>query len=88
MTWTLNKSKAKFSDELTESDQAKWDTFQNLVHSKHMHPKDAAKSARCDDYKVLSGTQYQVRLSQKQRATFTVDEKTETVTVLQVGGHT
>lgn len=88
MPWTVNKSKAKFSSELTDSDQAKWDAFQNAVHNKHLHPKEAAKSVRCDDYKVLTGTQYQVRLSQKQRATFTVDEKTQVMTVLQVGGHT
>jgi hypothetical protein len=88
MPWHVDKSKAVFSPELTKSDQDKWDLFQNAIQSKHMHPKDAAKSARCDDYKVLSGNQYQVRLSGKMRATFLVDEKAELVTVKQVGGHT
>ena len=88
MAWKIDKSKAKFSDELTDSDQKKWDAFQNAIHNKHLHPKEAAKAARCDDYKVLSGSQYQIRLSGKMRATFLVDEDKEVVTVKQVGGHT
>jgi hypothetical protein len=87
MAWKINKSGAKFSAELTDADQKKWDAFQNEVHH-GTHPKEAAKKHRCDDYKVLSGNQYQIRLSGKQRATFLVDEKTQTVTVKQVGGHT
>ena len=88
MAWRIDKSKAAFSKELTASDQTKWDAFQNAIHNKKMHPKDAATAARCDDYKVLSGNQYQIRLSGKMRATFLVDEKAQLVTVKQVGGHT
>ena len=87
MPWRIDKSKAKFST-LEKTEQDKWDAFQNAVHSKHMHPKEAAKAARCDDYKVLTGNQYQIRLSKGNRATFLVDEKAELVTVKQVGGHT
>ena len=88
MAWKIDKSKATFSDELTSSDQTKWDAFQNAIHNKHMHPKDAAEAARCDQYKKLTGNQYQIRLSGKMRATFLVDETKELVTVKQVGGHT
>ena len=88
MAWKIDKSKAKFSDELTDSDQKKWDAFQNAIHNKKMHPKDAATAARCDQYKQLTGNQYQIRLSGKMRATFLVDEDKEVVTVKQVGGHT
>ena len=62
MPWTLDKKRAKFSPELTDSDQNKWDEFQDLVH-KGTSPVDAAKKARCDDYKKLTGDQYQIRLS-------------------------
>ncbi|MCL4205419.1 MAG: hypothetical protein KJ000_23300 [Pirellulaceae bacterium] len=88
MAWRIDKSKAVFSPELTSSDQTKWDAFQNAIHNKHMHPKDAAEAARCDQYKKLTGNQFQIRLSGKMRATFLVDESKEVVTVKQVGGHT
>ena len=74
----MNKTGAKVSAELTDADQKKWDSFQNEVRN-GTHPKEAATKHRCDDYKALSGNQYQIRLSGKQRATFLIDEKTQTM---------
>jgi hypothetical protein len=89
MAWTLDKSQADWSNWglLTSSSQRKWDDFQNMV-SRGTDPQDAARTIGDSDYKCLSGSQYQIRLSQKNRATFLVDRNTQTVTVLQVGGHT
>lgn len=87
MAWRIDKSKAKFS-KIEDTEQAKWDEFQNLIHNKQMHPKLAAEQARCADYKVLTGNQYQIKLGKKERATFLVDETAQLVTVKQVGGHT
>lgn len=54
------------------------------------HPREAARRVGDLNYKPLSGTtgQYEIRLSQGHRATFTVNESTEQVVVYQIGGHT
>ncbi|MBX3276287.1 MAG: hypothetical protein KF729_38900 [Sandaracinaceae bacterium] len=89
MTWSLDKSSADWSrwHRLTPTEQRKWDSFQNAV-SRGSDPQSAASLLGAADYKCLAGDQYQIRLSQKNRATFRVDRGTQTVTVLQVGGHT
>jgi mRNA-degrading endonuclease RelE of RelBE toxin-antitoxin system len=87
--WTVVKEKKNFKlwDTLTQSEQNKWDAFQDTVRA-GTHPKEAAREIGDSDYKCLQGNQYQIRLSQHNRATFLVDDTTQTVTILQVGGHT
>jgi hypothetical protein len=89
ITWTLDKSKAKFG-QLTQAEQAQFDIFQNAIANQRMSPKDAAAKMGDADFKVLNKAtgQYQIRLSQKNRATFIVDNANHKVTILQVGGHT
>ncbi len=88
MGWTVDKSTATFGN-LGSSAQAKWDSFQNAVH-RGIHPATAAKLAGDCNYKMLSGSlsQFQIRLGYCDRATFLVLEATQTLKVLQVGGHT
>jgi hypothetical protein len=90
MGWTIEKSAKNFNSHLGVAAQATWDRFQNAVHQ-GMHPKIAAQQAGDTDYKLLGTAkigQFQIRLSHGDRATFTVDESTQVVKVLQVGGHT
>lgn len=89
MGWKIDKSSTKFGY-LGVAAQATWDRFQNAVNE-GQHPIIAAKQAGDTNYKVLGNSrveQHQIRLSYCDRATFVVDESTQTVTVLQVGGHT
>lgn len=95
MPWTLDKTHASFSNWFTmnQSERDNWDTFQNAVNQ-GLHPASAAARVGTvahkanADYKCLTGDQYQIRLSYNNRATFRVIESTQTVVVLQVGGHT
>lgn len=87
MPWTVDKSSAEFGV-LTNSEQYKFDQFQNAIEHNNKHPKEAAKEAGDTDYKCLTGNQYQIRLSQGTRATFLVEDMIQRVKVLQVGGHT
>lgn len=89
MSWKIIKQSARFT-ELSVSAQQTWDRFQNEVH-RGSHPKKAAKEAGDTDFKRLSTEKnalFQIRLNYCDRATFTVDEINQVVTVLQVGGHT
>jgi Mannan-binding protein len=83
--YSLVKTGAKFK-QLTPSEQARFDTFQNAIANRGLNPRDAARELGSADYKRLSGNQYQIRLSQGNRVTFLVEGYT--VKILQVGGHT
>ena len=85
--WRLNKRGARFR-KLTPAGQATFDRFQNAIANKGMNPVDAARLAGDTQYKRLQGNQYQIRLSQKDRATFKIDRANHVVIILQVGGHT
>jgi mRNA-degrading endonuclease RelE of RelBE toxin-antitoxin system len=85
--WTLVKKRAKFIP-LTAAEQNRYDVFQNAIANKGHHPQEAARLAGDTDYKKLQGNQYEIRLSQRNRVTFTVDDKNHVVTILQAGGHT
>jgi len=85
--WNLDKSRARFGH-LTRVEQEKFDIFQNAIHNEGVSPKEAADRMGDADYKRLQGDQYQIRLSQRNRATFLVDNVHHIVTILQVGGHT
>jgi len=87
MPWTIDKASAEYA-QLTKSEQAKYDIFQNAIQNQHKHPKQAAEEAGDTDYKLLQGDQYQIRLSQGNRVTFTVNPTSQVVTILQVGRHT
>jgi hypothetical protein len=86
MTWTLDKNNVTPSVALTGAEQDHLNEFMNKVRS-DVHPKVAA-SGWDSNYKQLVGDQYQIRLSQANRATFRVNEAAQRVTMLQVGGHT
>ena len=89
---------------LTTTEQEKWDRFQNAIHNDGAHYAQAAKQAGDTNLKSLAKVsmpsevdrtssytevlQFQMRLSQKARATFWVDESTKTVNVIRIGGHT
>ena len=87
--WKLDKSRATFT-QLTNPEQKNFDIFQNAIASQGMSARDAAAKIRSADFKVLNKKtgQYQIRLSQANRATFLIDNTTHTVKILQVGGHT
>lgn len=90
MPWTLNKNGVTPSVTLTAAEQLKLNTFMNGIRA-GKHPKDAAKAAGDTDYKEFGNTkirQGQIRLSQGKRATFEVDDNTQVVKFIQVGGHT
>ncbi|MCH8021432.1 hypothetical protein IH785_16435 [candidate division KSB1 bacterium] len=50
----------------------------------------AATNVGALNYQALSGgrNQFEIRLNQHHRATFTVDDAWQSVVVLQIGGHT
>ncbi len=76
--------------QLTNSEQNKYDTFQNEIVQNGVHPREAAAKAGDTNYRKLAGTenQFEIRLSQGARATFLVDDATQVVTMMQLGGHT
>jgi murein DD-endopeptidase MepM/ murein hydrolase activator NlpD len=84
--WTLDETSAKEKD-LTDVEKTKFNIFKNAVRS-GLHPKQAADKMGDANYKKLLKNQYEIRLSQAGRATFTVDSKAHKVKILQVGGHT
>jgi hypothetical protein len=87
MPWTLDKSRARFDVELNKVEQEHFDEFQNAIQNQGLHPSKAAEGWD-SNYKNLKGDQYTIRLSQANRASFLVDDATNTCTILQVGGHT
>ena len=58
------------------------------INGKKGNDPATAASVWKSSYKNLQGTQWQIRLSEGNRATFTVDDKSQTVTMLAEGGHT
>jgi hypothetical protein len=86
MPWTLNKNSVTPNVNLSNVEQGHLNDFMNAVRN-GTHPKTAAASWD-SDYKNLTGDQYQIRLSQANRATFLVNNTTQVVTMTAVGGHT
>ena len=88
MAWTLNKNGVRPQRVLTGAEQSNLNVFMNAVRA---GAEPSAAAASWDSkYTKLRGTrdQFEIRLSQGCRATFTVNTNTQTVTMLQVGGHT
>lgn len=88
MAWSIDVTNAKFG-ELNTTEQANWNCFVAQVTAGN-HPKTASEQCGDMKYTLLKGTknQFEIRLSGGERATFIVNKDTETVEVLQVGGHT
>ena len=88
MACTLNKNGVTPRGSLNTTEQDRLNVFMNAVRA-GSQPAEAAKKWD-PKYTKLDGTvsQYGIRLSGGCRATFTVNTNTETVTMLQVGGHT
>ena len=86
--WRLDKSKAVYANDLRANEQANFDIFRNAIANRGLHPIHAAREVEDCNYKHLDGDRYQIRISQRYRVFFTVDEPNKVVTILQVGGHT
>ncbi|KAI1169833.1 hypothetical protein F4777DRAFT_571667 [Nemania sp. FL0916] len=67
----------------------KYTDFQNVVRGQRFHPSEAANIIGDMHFERLNGprAEYTVRLSQKHRVAFTIDQDTRTVHVFQIGGH-
>lgn len=87
--WDLDKNQVTPKVRLTRAEQDNLNTFMNAIRLSGITPNDAA-SEWDSDFKKLRGTrdQYEIRLSQSNRATFSVDYDRKMVTMLAVGGHT
>lgn len=87
--WNLDKNGVTPSIPLTHSEQDHLNTFMNQIRLAGVSPKEAAVGWD-SNYKKLRGTrdQYEIRLSQGNRATFLVDDERKIVTMEAVGGHT
>lgn len=90
MPWSLDKTSAIYHiTNLDRVAQEKFDRFQNAIHHQGLHPRVAAEALGDVDYKCLNGTNiFQFRLTRYHRVHFLLDEATQTVRVLGVGGHT
>jgi hypothetical protein len=86
MAWALDKNGVTPKVPLTTAEQEHLNEFMNKVRE-NIDPKTAA-SGWDGQYKLLQGNQFQIRLSQGNRATFTVDSTHQVVKMLAVGGHT
>jgi hypothetical protein len=89
MPWTLDKSAATYSISVLDTvAQDKFDRFQNAIQQQGIHPKQAAADLGAADYKCLNGmNRYQFRLTGFHRVTFDLNAATQTVTIIEVGGH-
>jgi len=86
--WTLDKSDVDWGVELTQSEQSKFDIFQNAIASDNLSPRDAAQRAGDTDFKRLSDGSYQIRLSKRARVKMYINWEQQHVRIVQVGGHT
>lgn len=85
--WSVSKAKAHFTQPLTETEQFKFDIFQNAIRHYRVSAPIAAGLIGDSNHKQL-GTSgiWQVRLSGSGRMTYVVNEKV--VMIRDVGGHT
>ena len=86
--WKLIGNSPSPIQQLTDSEQAKYDAFKNAIAHKGLSPKESAEEIGDSQFKRLQGNQYQVRISGGKRVTFTVDWGRKEVRILQAGGHT
>lgn len=90
MTWTFDDSSASGTMGVPAASMRNYYDWRRRVRDLGEHPYEAARYVGDLAYKQLRGSnsQYEIRLSQKHRATFTVDDDARRVTVHQIGGHT
>ena len=88
--WTFDDSRAVGTPHLPSAAMRKYYDWRRLIRDSNIAPKPAAEQVGDLNYKSLVGApnQFEIRLNQHHRATFSVDGSTETVTVYQIGGHT
>lgn len=86
--WTLDKSQVDWDVELTQSEQSKFDIFQNAIANDNMSPRDAANLAGDTNFKQLSDGSYTIRLSQRARVKMWINWDRQICEIVQVGGHT
>lgn len=90
MAWTFDDSTASGRMGIAAAAMRNYYDWRRRVRDLGEHPYDAARYVGDLNYKQLRGShsQYEIRLNQKHRATFTVDDDAQRVTVLEIGGHT
>lgn len=87
MSWSIDTRSTKFKS-MTRSAEKKWDEFVRHIEL-GATLQDAADMLGKSCLKLLSnGVQWQIRLSQSERATFELQDSTSTIKVFAVGGHT
>jgi mRNA-degrading endonuclease RelE of RelBE toxin-antitoxin system len=88
MVWMLNKNGKTPIVPLNATEQKNLNTFMNNIRA-GQDPKSAADDWD-SDYKMLAGRAgvWQIRLSQGKRVMFEVNQATQVVKILEVGGHT
>jgi hypothetical protein len=86
MPWKLDKNNVTPSVPLTKAEQDHLNEFMNKIRA-GSSPHDAA-AGWDSEYKRLAGEEYQIRLSRGNRVVFLVNAASQTVKIMQVGGHT
>jgi hypothetical protein len=85
--WTVTEQKLRGFKQLNQTETDKWNSFRSAL-DQGMEPKVAANLIGDSNFKLLKGSQFQIRLSLANRVTFEIDYKARLTSILQVGGHT
>lgn len=90
MPWTIDDTRAQTARGIPPAAERKYEEWRADIHDNGTHPKVAAEAVRGLRYKELNGghSQYEIRLNDQHRVTFTVDSALSEVRVYQIGGHT
>jgi len=90
--WRLRGSAPAPIQQLTDTEQRKYDQFKNAIAHRGLSPAEAAAelgTPNAVQFKRLGNSQqYQIRISQGRRVTFLIHTGTKEVQILQAGGHT
>ena len=86
--WVLDESKERYKAELTKVEERKFNQFKDRLRGGKTSPKEAADELGDSNHKRIDDNinLFQIRLSQKQRVTFTVQDNV--ISIRHVGGHT
>ncbi len=84
--WTLEYSPRCVRNAIDSGEYAKWTAFANVIRQ-GKHPRTSSIENGHMSYENLGGNLYSVRLSQKDRVYFRLDEGREVCTIEQIGGH-
>ncbi|MDX7988636.1 hypothetical protein FE392_15070 [Xenorhabdus sp. 12] len=91
MVWQLIEDEKELSNltSLSQTCQNNYKTWAERIRDGGMHPREAANKSH--HYKLFHNSkiiQGQIYLDSDQRVTFLIHKSTNTVEVLQIGGHT